>query len=61
MSKARYYKSVDNVGFINPMERFWAKIFGNDRLVIKCKDCKQIPTEVISGYCWDCLPKPKQR
>jgi hypothetical protein len=61
MSKARYFKSADNVSFINPMKRFWVKIFGKDRLVIKCKDCKQIPTEVISGYCWDCLPKSKQR
>ena len=39
------------------MQRFWAKIFGKDRLVIKCKDCKQIPTELIDGYCWECLPK----
>jgi hypothetical protein len=60
MSKSRYFKSADNVSFINPIKRFLAKIFGK-RLVIKCKDCKQIPTEVISGYCWDCLPKPKQR
>ena len=55
--KARYFKSANDVGFINPMERFWARIFGKERLVIKCKSCKKIPTEIIDEYCWDCLPK----
>jgi hypothetical protein len=59
--KATYFKSADDVGFIDPMQRFWAKVFGKDRLVIKCKTCKQIPTEIIGGYCWSCLPKLKQR
>lgn len=57
MSKTRYFKSAQDVIFINPIQRFCAKIFGKDRLVIKCKDCKKIPTEVIGGYCWNCLPK----
>ena len=59
--KTKYFKSAEDVVFLDPMQRFWAKIFGKERLVIKCKDCKQIPTEVFGGYCWDCLPKPKQR
>lgn len=61
MNKARYFKSAEDVILIDPMQRFWAKIFGKDRLVIKCKECKQIPTDVIGGgYCWDCLPKPNK-
>jgi hypothetical protein len=55
--KARYFKRAEDVILIDPMQRFWAKIFGKDRLVTKCKDCKQIPTELIDGYCLDCLPK----
>ena len=58
--KARYFKSAEDVNLLNPMQRFWAKIFGKEILLIKCKDCKKIPTELIGGYCWDCLPKPKQ-
>jgi hypothetical protein len=55
--KARYFKSAEDVILIDPMQRFWAKIFGKDRLVTKCKDCKKIPTELINGYCRECLPK----
>ncbi len=58
IKRATYYKSAENVIFNDPMHRFWAKIFGNDRLVDKCTVCERIPTECImqdgKRYCWDC-------
>jgi len=54
MNKAIYFESADDVLFLNSIPRFLARIFGNEALVIKCKECKQIPTEIISGYCWNC-------
>ena len=60
MNKARYFKSADDVLFFHPIPRFLARIFGNEALVIKCKECKQIPTVIISGYCWDCSLNQKE-
>ena len=57
MEKARYFDSADQVLLIHPMERFMAKIFGKDRIVIKCKDCKRIPTDLYGSYCLDCSIK----
>ena len=57
--KAKYYNKPENVLFYNPTTRLLARIFGAKYFVIKCKDCKQIPTELINGYCWDCLLKRK--
>jgi hypothetical protein len=55
--KAEYYKKAENVLFFNPIERLLAKIFGADKMVIKCKTCGKIPTEVYEGYCLDHKPK----
>ena len=52
--EAKYFKSADDVGFIDPMQRFWAKILGKNKVVITCKNCKKIPTEIFGGYCLDC-------
>jgi hypothetical protein len=58
--KARYFKSADDVLFLNSIPRFLARIFGNEALVIKCKVCKKIPTEVYGNVCLEHI-KPKQR
>jgi len=55
--KARYFKSAEDVILIDPIQRFWAKIFGKDRIVRKCKDCKKIPTDLYGEYCLDCSKK----
>ena len=57
--KAEYFKTAEDVIFFSPITRFWSKIFGKDKYVLKCKDCNKIPTEIVSGYCWSCLPKTK--
>jgi hypothetical protein len=61
--KASYFKKAEDViHLFNPITRFLIKynIFSAESCVTKCKECKQIPTEVISGYCWDCLPRHKE-
>jgi hypothetical protein len=60
MEKARYFDSADQVLLIHPLERFIARIFGKDRIVIKCKDCKRIPTDLYGSYCLDCSIKKTQ-
>lgn len=57
MEKARYFESAEHVMLIHPIHRFLAKIFGKDRIVHKCKDCKRIPTDVYGEYCLDCSKK----
>lgn len=59
--KAQYYKKEQVLHLFSPLDRFLSKYLPKEWFVIKCKDCKQIPTELISGYCLDCFPKPKQR
>lgn len=55
--KARYFKDAEQVMFFHPFQRFLAKIFGQDRIVKKCKDCKRIPTDLYGEYCLDCSKK----
>ena len=59
--KAQYFKKAEDVlHLFNPITRFLIKyhIVSAEATVIKCKECKQIPTEVFGSYCWDCLPRP---
>ncbi len=55
--KAKYYEKPENVIFFNPIDRLLVKILGADRMVIKCKACGKIPTEIYDGYCLDHKPK----
>ena len=60
---AQYFKKAEDVlHLFNPVTRFLIKyeIVSADSCVIKCKECKKIPTEILSGYCRDCLPKLKE-
>jgi hypothetical protein len=59
--KAQYFKKAEDVlHLFNPIARLLIKykVCSANSCVIKCKECKRIPTEVIDDYCWDCLPKP---
>lgn len=56
-TKARYYNSPNQVLFYNPTIRFLARVFGNKYFVVKCKDCKKIPTDLYGFRCLDCSKK----
>jgi len=58
--KAKYYKSPDDVLLLHPFERFLAWMFGKEAMVTRCKDCNEIPTELVSGRCHDCHDKKMQ-
>jgi hypothetical protein len=66
--KAEYFESANNVlHTFSPISRWLSKYFPKDWFVIKCKECKKIPTEVVSSFdnvnlkssyhCLDCSPK----
>jgi hypothetical protein len=55
--KATYYNSAEQVIFISPMTRFLSKIFGKELFVVKCKNCKKIPTELYGAFCIECSKK----
>ena len=59
MKQERYFSSADDVMFYNPIVRFLAKIFGNEKFVFRCKSCNKIPTELISGECKTCIKTKK--
>lgn len=50
---ARYFEKPEHVLFINPIVRFLSKIFGAKRLVVRCKTCGKIPTDLYGSYCLD--------
>jgi len=53
--KAEYFNSVEQVLLsFNPIGRFLSKFLPRDWFVMKCKDCKKIPTEIYGGKCLDC-------
>lgn len=53
----KYYKNPNDVLFYNPTVRFLAKIFGSKYFVQRCKECKQIPTEMYGEYCQEHIKK----
>jgi hypothetical protein len=56
--KATYYNSAEQVIFpFSPMTRFMSKIFGKELFVVKCKNCKKIPTELYGAFCIECSKK----
>jgi len=57
MNNAKYYETPENVILIYPVDRFLSRIFGKESMIIRCKTCKKIPTEVANGYCLNCYPK----
>ena len=54
--KAQYYNPEQVLHTFSPIRRFLSNYLPKEWFVIKCKECKQIPTEVIGEHCWDCLP-----
>jgi len=54
---AQFYKEPKDVLFYHPFERFLAKIFGANSMVMRCKTCKKIPTEQYGDYCEDHIQK----
>ena len=50
---AKYYENVNDVLFISPIMRIFAKIVGAKHVVCKCKTCGKIPTELYGDYCFD--------
>jgi hypothetical protein len=58
MNSTKYYSKPEHVLFFDPITRLLAKLFGASAFVIKCKDCKRIPTEFTSeGKCLSCDQK----
>lgn len=49
-----YYESADHVLFVNPIVRLLAKVFGNERYIIRCKTCNKIPVNLYGDYCLKC-------
>ena len=53
--KATYYNADQVLHTFSPIKRFLSKFLPKHWFVIKCLNCKKIPTEVFGGHCWDCF------
>lgn len=50
MRKSEYLELENVLHTFNPLKRALSRFLPKEWFVVKCKKCKQIPTEIISCY-----------